>query len=72
MLDKGKLVSIKNQSLSGKPIVSFSGKPIVEGNAKLVKRNDACHDGSENWEVEFEDEPGVLYDRWVSPGDLII
>ena len=64
-LKKGDRVTIYNCTLSG--------RTIIEGKARLIKDlkrnlNEKCHSGGwQMWEVEFENELGEKYERWVDP-----
>lgn len=43
-----------------------SGKPIEEGKARLVARAEGeIIDGKEPWYVEFLEEPGERFVRWI-------
>ena len=46
----------------------INGKPRLEGHARLVKPKRGFIN---YWDVEFEDEPGTLYPRFVMEGELV-
>ena len=51
-MEKGKIVTIYNQTLSG--------EKIVEGEAKLIKKTK-----DNRWMVEFVNEKGKYYERFI-------
>ena len=59
-MKKGDVVTIQSTSISG--------KPINEGKAKLIKKQTPYMPpyGFELWTVEFLEEPGEYFERFVA------